>query len=128
MIIRISENFAKMLLTAHQIAISFRHRTVTPEHIFTALAKQEEFVEALKELNIDIEDITVTLLEHMSTLESVPADEAGEDFQPEMSAQFQELLARSALSALQFNARILTVPHLVSTLIILKEEAGPASS
>ena len=122
MIIRISENFAKMLLTAHQIAISFRHRTVTPEHIFTALAKQEEFVEALKELNIDIEDITVTLLEHMSTLESVPADEASDDFQPEMSAQFQELLARSALSALQFNARILTVPHLVSTLIILKEE------
>ena len=120
MIIKISDNFAKMLLSAHKIAIGLRHRVVTPEHIFSALAEQDEFRAAFSDMGIDIEDITVTLLDHLTSLDSVPEDD-DEEFQPQMSVQFQELLAHSALGALSAEASILTVPHIVSTFIILKE-------
>ena len=120
MIVKVSDNFAEMLLSAHKIALGLRHRVVTPEHVFSALAKQDEFREAFKDMGIDIEDITVTLLDYLIGLDSVPEDE-DEDFQPQMSAQFQELLARSALNAIAAEATILTVPHIISTFIVLKD-------
>ncbi len=100
-------------------AISYRHEFITPEHLLSAFLEQSPFASALNMCFCDTQELAFSLENYFTEeLESVPADM---DYELEVSTQLNELIQHAYLMIDYSSAEALNVPHLVQSMLQLKE-------
>lgn len=104
---------------AQKKAISYRHEFITPEHLLSAFLEQSPFASALNMCFCDTQELAFSLENYFTEeLESVPADM---DYELEVSTQLNELIQHAYLMTDYSSAEALNVPHLVQSMLQLKE-------
>ena len=104
---------------AQKKAISYRHEFITPEHLLSAFLEQSPFASALNMRFCDTQELAFSLENYFTEeLESVPADM---DYELEVSTQLNELIQHAYLMIDYSSAEALNVPHLVQSMLQLKE-------
>lgn len=100
-------------------AISYRHEFITPEHLLSAFLEQSPFTSALNMCFCDPRELAFSLENYFTEeLESVPADM---DYELEVSTQLNELIQHAYLMIDYSSAEALNVPHLVQSMLQLKD-------
>ena len=100
-------------------AISYRHEFITPEHLLSAFLEQTPFANALNMCFCDTQELAFSLENYFTEeLESVPADM---DYELEVSTQLNELIQHAYLMIDYSSAEALNVPHLVQSMLQLKD-------
>lgn len=100
-------------------AISYRHEFITPEHLLSAFLEQSPFANALNMCFCDAQELAFSLENYFTEeLESVPADM---DYELEVSTQLNELIQHAYLMIDYSSAEALNVPHLVQSMLQLKD-------
>ena len=112
---KVNEAFQAM----HEVAKSYRHEFVTPEHFLHALIQQFEFNMSLIDCNVDINIIHQSLKDHFEKMEKVPEDWG--DYNPNTSIQLRQALGTAVRIVQNSSARFIYVPHIVKGIIALKE-------
>lgn len=103
----------------HKKAISYRHEFITPEHLLSAFLEQSPFTSALNMCFCDPRELAFSLENYFTEeLESVPADM---DYELEVSTQLNELIQHAYLMIDYSSAEALNVPHLVQSMLQLKD-------
>lgn len=104
---------------AQKKAISYRHEFITPEHLLSAFLEQSPFAYALNMCFCDTQELAFSLENYFTEeLESVPADM---DYELEVSTQLNELIQHAYLMIDYSSAEALNVPHLVQSMLQLKD-------
>ena len=104
---------------AQKKAISYRHEFITPEHLLSAFLEQSPFTSALNMCFCDPRKLAFSLENYFTEeLESVPADM---DYELEVSTQLNELIQHAYLMIDYSSAEALNVPHLVQSMLQLKD-------
>ena len=104
---------------AQKKAISYRHEFITPEHLLSAFLEQSPFANALNMCFCDTQELAFSLENYFTEeLESVPADM---DYELEVSTQLNELIQHAYLMIDYSSAEALNVPHLVQSILQLKD-------
>ena len=104
---------------AQKKAISYRHEFITPEHLLSAFLEQSPFTSALNMCFCAPRELAFSLENYFTEeLESVPADM---DYELEVSTQLNELIQHAYLMIDYSSAEALNVPHLVQSMLQLKE-------
>ena len=104
---------------AQKKAISYRHEFITPEHLLSAFLEQSPFANALNMCFCDTQELAFSLENYFTEeLESVPADM---DYELEVSTQLNELIQHAYLMVDYSSAEALNVPHLVQSMLQLKD-------
>ena len=104
---------------AQKKAISYRHEFITPEHLLSAFLEQSPFASALNMCFCDTQELAFSLENYFTEeLESVPADM---DYELEVSTQLNELIQHAYLMIDYSSAETLNVPHLVQSMLQLKD-------
>ena len=104
---------------AQKKAISYRHAFITPEHLLSAFLEQSPFANALNMCFCDAQELAFSLENYFTEeLESVPADM---DYELEVSTQLNELIQHAYLMIDYSSAEALNVPHLVQSMLQLKD-------
>lgn len=104
---------------AQKKAISYRHEFITPEHLLSAFLEQSPFTSALNMCFCDPRELAFSLENYFTEeLESVPADM---DYELEVSTQLNELIQHAYLMIDNSSAEALNVPHLVQSMLQLKD-------
>nr|WP_320947048.1 AAA family ATPase [Bacteroides intestinalis] len=104
---------------AQKKAISYRHEFITPEHLLSAFLEQNPFTSALNMCFCDTQELAFSLENYFTEeLESVPADM---DYELEVSTQLNELIQHAYLMIDYSSAEALNVPHLVQSMLQLKD-------
>ena len=104
---------------AQKKAISYRHEFITPEHLLSAFLEQSPFANALNMCFCDAQELAFSLENYFTEeLESVPADM---DYGLEVSTQRNELIQHAYLMIDYSSAEALNVPHLVQSMLQLKD-------
>lgn len=104
---------------AQKKAISYRHEFITPEHLLSAFLEQSPFTSALNMCFCDPRELAFSLENYFTEeLESVPADM---DYELEVSTQLNELIQHAYLMIDYSSAEALNVPHLVQSMLQLKD-------
>ena len=100
-------------------AISYRHEFITPEHLLSAFLEQTPFANALNMCFCATQELAFSLENYFTEeLESVPADM---DYELEVSTQLNELIQHAYLMIDYSSAEALNVPHLVQSMLQLKD-------
>ena len=104
---------------AQKKAISYRHEFITPEHLLSAFLEQSPFANAVNMCFCDTQELAFSLENYFTEeLESVPADM---DYELEVSTQLNELIQHAYLMIDYSSAEALNVPHLVQSMLQLKD-------
>lgn len=104
---------------AQKKAISYRHEFITPEHLLSAFLEQSPFANALNMCFCDTQALAFSLENYFTEeLESVPADM---DYELEVSTQLNELIQHAYLMIDYSSAEALNVPHLVQSMLQLRD-------
>lgn len=104
---------------AQKKAISYRHEFITPEHLLSAFLEQSPFANALNMCFCDTQALAFSLENYFTEeLESVPADM---DYELEVSTQLNKLIQHAYLMIDYSSAEALNVPHLVQSMLQLKD-------
>ena len=104
---------------AQKKAISYRHEFITPEHLLSAFLEQSPFTSALNMCFCAPRELAFSLENYFTEeLESVPADM---DYELEVSTQLNELIQHAYLMIDYSSAEALNVPHLVQSMLQLKD-------
>ena len=104
---------------AQKKAISYRHEFITPEHLLSAFLEQSPFANALNMCFCDAQELAFSLENYFTEeLERVPADM---DYELEVSTQLNELIQHAYLMIDYSSAEALNVPHLVQSMLQLKD-------
>ena len=104
---------------AQKKAISYRHEFITPEHLLSAFLEQSPFANALNMCFCDAQELAFSLENYFTEeLESVPADM---DYELEVSTQLNELIQHAYLMIDYSSTEALNVPHLVQSMLQLKD-------
>ena len=104
---------------AQKKAISYRHEFITPEPLLSAFLEQSPFANALNMCFCDTQELAFSLENYFTEeLESVPADM---DYELEVSTQLNELIQHAYLMIDYSSAEALNVPHLVQSMLQLKD-------
>ena len=104
---------------AQKKAKSYRHEFITPEHLLSAFLEQTPFANALNMCFCDTQELAFSLENYFTEeLESVPADM---DYELEVSTQLNELIQHAYLMIDYSSAEALNVPHLVQSMLQLKD-------
>ena len=104
---------------AQKKAISYRHEFITPEHLLSAFLEQSPFANALNMCFCDTQELAFSLENYFTEeLESVPADM---DYELEVSTQLNELIQHAFMMIDYSSAEALNVPHLVQSMLQLKD-------
>lgn len=104
---------------AQKKAISYRHEFITPEHLLSAFLEQSPFASALNMCFCDTQELAFSLENYFTEeLESVPADM---DYELEVSTQLNELIQHAYLMTDYSSAEALNAPHLVQSMLQLKD-------
>lgn len=121
---QLTKNVVMMITEAHRLCVKeYRHQFITPEHMLNAIAEQKEFKKTLNEMGINENDFSEPLIQYLSTQEVVPGNE---EYNPDPSRDFQEVLGRCAIAIMSAGGHIMTVPHIVNTICNIFTDESPA--
>ena len=113
-----TESFNEALAAALNTAKLYRHEYVTPEHILSALLRQEPFCIALEECMCDSIQIQSRLNEYFKKIECVPSEI---EYSQELSYQMNEMINSAYLIIQNSGADKMTIPHIVQAMLTLRE-------
>ena len=105
--------------SAQTQAIHYRHEFIMPEHLLSALLGQVPFKNALAECFCDEEELALTVSHYLE--EEVECVPQGIEYEPEVSAQLNELLQHAFLVINYSSAEEMDVPHLVQGMLHLED-------
>lgn len=94
-----------------------RHEFVMPEHLLYALIDDDNFHNAFN-IFYDIDKLRTRIDDLFRKIDCVPDDV---DYEPDFSAQMNEVLQRASLQVASSSADAIDIPHLVSGLLELDE-------
>lgn len=117
--IKYTKLFSKAIEGALSMAKSMAHEYVTPEHILFALCNFEQFAEAITIVGGSIDELKTKLNKYLQKLDK----KSNQEEMPDMSYQFQMVIARAAMIAERNNSkvRLITIPFIVEAIFALKD-------
>ena len=113
-----TESFNEALAAALDTAKLYRHEYVTPEHILSALLRQDPFCIALEECMCNSRELQRHLNEYLKKIESVPTEI---EYSQELSFQMNEMINNAYLIIQNSGAEQMTIPHIVQAMLTLRE-------
>ncbi|MCQ2205009.1 MAG: AAA family ATPase [Bacteroidales bacterium] len=116
--IKYTRSVEDIIRAAIGLAHQMLHEFITPEHVLTTLIDNPMFIEALGAVNADVHGLKSELERYLFTMNSLPKEQ---EQMPELSSQFQEMLAKSAMVASRMNNQVITVPFVVDSMLSLKD-------
>ena len=112
-----TERAANVLHIAMDYCKEYRHEFILPEHLLLAMSHDDDFVNILN--NFYLPDVlSEQLTEKLDEVESVPE---GIDFEPEPSAQMEQVIEFACQQVFSSSAQALDIPHLLMGILHLKE-------
>ena len=122
---QLTKNVVMMITEAHRLCVKeYRHQFITPEHMLNAIIEQKEFKKTLDEMGINEDDFSEPLIQYLSAQEIVPGNN---DYTPDPSRDFQEVLGRCAIAIMSAGGHIMTVPHIINTIRNIFGEDSPSN-
>ena len=97
---------------------TWRHELVTPEHVLFAISRQEQFQDALLDINVDPEEFSTSVGEYLDSLECVPE---GVLYTIEGSHQFSEMMTLAVRQAQYADIDVVDVPQVIAAMLMLEE-------
>ncbi len=113
-----TESFNEALAAALDTAKLYRHEYVTPEHILSALLRQEPFCIALEECMCNCRELQRHLNDYLKKIERVPGEI---EYSQELSFQMNEMINNAYLIIQNSGADQMTIPHIVQAMLALRE-------
>ena len=115
--IRQTERAARILHIAMEYCQNDRNEFVTPEHLLTAMLRDDSFVHVLN--NFCTPDTLADRLSlQMAEAETIPE---GQAYEPEASAQLSQVIEHACQQVAHSSAAALDIPHLVKGILDLEE-------
>ena len=116
--IQYTELAEELLNDTLECSKSFRHEFVTPEHmLYTLLTTNDEFA-SIVQFFANTEKLKKELKKCVDSFESIPDDQT---YAPELSIQMVQLIERAYQHVLYSSAEQVGLPHLVKSLLELKD-------
>ena len=115
--IKQTERAVNVLSDTMKCCKEYRHEFVMPEHLLYVLLDDNNFDSALS-LYCSTDRMADRLAEKLDDIEIVPD---GQTYEPEASAQMQQLLELACQQVVNSSAKALDLPHLVMGMLKLKE-------
>ena len=97
---------------------TWRHELVTPEHVLLAVSRQEQFQDALLDINVDPEEFSASVGEYLDSLDRVPE---GVRYTIEGSHQFSEMMTLAVRQAQYADIDVVDVPQIIAAMLMLEE-------
>ena len=114
-----TESFNEALAAALDTAKYYRHEYVTPEHILTALLRQEPFCIALEQCMCSSDELQRHMHEYLEKkMERVPADI---EYTQELSFQMNEMINHAYGILQNSGADKMAIPHIVQAMFMLRD-------
>ena len=115
--IKQTERTQKVMHTAYEYSMQYRHEFITPEHLLLAMLRDDGFNRTLAIFSPpDI--ISNRLTQQLEKMEKVPE---GTDYEPETSAQLGQVIEYACQQVFYSSARSVDITHLVMGLLHLEE-------
>ena len=116
--IQYTELAEELLNDTLECSKSFRHEFVTPEHmLYTLLTTNDEFA-SIVQFFANTEKLKKELKKCVDSFERIPDDQT---YAPELSIQMVQLIERAYQHVLYSSAEQVGLPHLVKSLLELKD-------
>ena len=115
--IKQTERAARTLHLAMDYSRKYRHEFVLPEHLLLAMMQDDSFKRILN-IFYSPEKLTESLYARIMEVEPVPE---GEDYEPEASVQFEQVIEFACQQVYNSSSKALDVPHLVMGILQLEE-------
>ncbi|MBP5365766.1 MAG: AAA family ATPase [Bacteroidales bacterium] len=115
--IKYTVSVTKALKYAAELACELRNEYITPEHFLRGLFEQDFFIDSVESMSPNFEPAFKYLVNSISALEVMPGKKM---IEPELSAQFQQMLGNAAFIVGSSGANSITVPHMVKAIFSLK--------
>ena len=97
---------------------TWHHEFVTPEHVLFAISRQEQFQDALLDINVAPEAFSTSVGEYLDSLERVPE---GVRYTIEGSHQFSEMMTLAVRQAQYADIDVVDVPQIIAAMLMLEE-------
>lgn len=115
--IKHTENASRLLGNALECCQSYRHEFIMPEHLLLVMIDDENFKSALN-IFYEPQALKQRVEEFLDEIESIPSEF---EYEPEVSAQMEQLIERAMDDVHYSSATLLDVPHLVNGMLKLDE-------
>ena len=115
--IRQTERAAKLLTQAFECCKQYRHEYITPEHLMMVMIDEYNFNQALN-VFMPPEVLGTLIQNYFKEMETMPQDI---DYEPEASAQLEEVIEYACQQVVNSSAKALDIPHLVMGILHLNE-------
>ena len=112
-----TERAKRLLGEALECCVSYRHEFITPEHLLLVLLTDDVFYRALNDFT-DPTELSEQIELQLEELETIPEDM---DYQPEVSAQMSDVVARALEMVMTSSAEAMDMPHLVRSILLLED-------
>ena len=112
-----TERAKRLLGEALECCVSYRHEFITPEHLLLVLLTDDVFYRALNDFT-DPTELSEQIELQLKELETIPEDM---DYQPEVSAQMSDVVARALEMVMTSSAEAMDMPHLVRSILLLED-------
>lgn len=112
-----TERAKRLLGEALECCVSYRHEFITPEHLLLVLLTDDVFYRALNDFT-DPTELSEQIELQLEELETIPEDM---DYQPEVSAQMSDVVARALEMVMTSSAEAMDMPHLVKSILLLED-------
>ena len=112
-----TERAKRLLGEALECCVSYRHEFITPEHLLLVLLTDDVFYRALNDFT-DPTELSEQIELQLEEMETIPEDM---DYQPEVSAQMSDVVARALEMVMTSSAEAMDMPHLVRSILLLED-------
>lgn len=113
-----SINVRMALKTAMNVCDIWHHEFLTPEHMLYAMAQQLPFIDAMAQLSLQADMLSMQMEEIFAEMEEVPQ---GVTYNIEGSEQFGLMMSLAVKQAQYADVDVLDVPHVVSAVLMLDD-------
>ncbi len=115
--IKYSPRAGELINDAVECCQAFRHEFVMPEHLLFRLFDDSSFCSAISTYaSIQLLEDKIEL--HLRSIDPIPGED---EYQPDLSVQFSQLIERSYQQVCFSSATSIDIPHLVKEILNLKE-------
>lgn len=107
-----------LLEAANAEAIYLRNEIITPEHILLILLQDEYFLEALRQMEVDIIQLQENVKRYMDTLDTIPD---GVKTSPIVSVQLEHLIKMADVASISCGKNTIEILHIVKEILRLQD-------
>ena len=116
--IKNTERAQHVIQRAHEECLKERNEYLTPEHLLMAMILRDSYFYQYLLLYGKAKPLIKSLEKQF---EQMPKVEGSEKYEPELSAQFQQVIEQACLQVISSNAEEMDVSHLVAALLQLDD-------